>query len=93
MTVKNFEEAAKALTARGERVFFDAMSLNHGQVELVRGHNEAYDLIVWDSFGRAYVNADGSVKRERLMENEGKVMLGKLYEMQRMEKLDVIIDN
>ena len=30
MTVRNFEEAAKALTEKGARVFFDAMSLNQG---------------------------------------------------------------
>lgn len=92
MTVRNFEEAAKALTARGTRVFFDAMSLNQGQVELVRGHNEQYDLIVWDGFGRAYVNADGSVKKEKLLGEDSKVMLGKLYELERNEKLDIHIE-
>ena len=92
MTVRNFEEAAKALTEKGARVFFDAMSLNKGQVELVRGHNEQYDLIVWDGFGRAYVNADGSVKKEKLLGDGERMMLGKLYEVKRLEKFDITID-
>lgn len=92
MTVKNFEEAAKALTARGTRVFFDAMNLTGGQVELVRGHNEQYDLIVWDGFGRAYVNADGSVKKEKLLGDGERMMLGKLYEVKRLEKFDIMIE-
>ena len=80
------------MTARGTRVFFDAMSLNKGQVELVRGHNEQYDLIVWDGFGRAYVNADACLKKEQLLFKDSKVMLGKLYELERNEKLDITID-
>ena len=92
MTVKNFEEAAKALTEKGARVFFDAMSLNQGQVELVRGHNEQYDLIVWDGFGRAYTNSDACLKKERLLFKDSKVMLGKLYELERNEKLDIHIE-
>ncbi len=92
MTVRNFEEAAKALTEKGARVFFDAMSLNQGQVELVRGHNEQYDLIVWDGFGRAYTNSDACLKKEQLLFKDSKVMLGKLYELERNEKLDVHIE-
>lgn len=92
MTVKNFEEAAKALTARGTRVFFDAMNLTGGQVEMVRGHNEAFDLIVWDGFGRAYTNSDACLKKEQLLFKDSKVMLGKLYELERNEKLDITIE-
>ncbi len=92
MTVRNFEEAAKALTEKGARVFFNSMRLNKGQVELVLGHNEQYDLIVWDGFGRAYVNADGSVKKEKLLGEGERMMLGKLYEVKRMEKFDVHIE-
>ena len=92
MTVRNFEEAAKALTEKGARVFFDAMALNQGQVELVRGHNEQYDLIVWDGFGRAYTNSDACLKKEQLLFKDSKVMLGKLYELERNEKLDVHIE-
>lgn len=91
MTVKNFEEAAKALTARGERVFFHRMELNNGQVELVQGSSDVFDLIVWDAFGRAYVNMDGSVKKTKLMTQGEKVMFGKLIEVERKEELDVSI--